>query len=137
MKMNCMFVAIFDKVDETQEQARLLRGLCAAGLIDIYSLAVITKDNRGLVTVKQGGDYGCVGALVGIIFGSLIGLLGGLIGSAAGAVAGALVGWWVDLTAIGVAAEIANSVASSLSPGQSAVVTEMDDESQRLDAHLV
>ena len=120
--------AIFDRLDETQEKARLLRRLCAAGMIDIYSLAVITKDNRGSVTVKQGGDYGCVGALVGIIFGSLIGVLGGLIGFAGGAVAGALVGWWVDLKMVGVATEIANSIACFLSPGQSALVTEMDDE---------
>jgi uncharacterized membrane protein len=135
--MICMLFAIFDRVDETQEKARLLRRLCAAGMIDIYSLAVITKDNHGSVRVKQGGDYNCVGALVGIIFGSLIGMLVGLIGFAGGAVAGALVGWWVDLKTIGVAPEIANSTASFLSPGQSALVTEIDDEPQRLDTKLV
>ena len=135
--MTCMLFAIFDRVDETQEKARLLRRLCAAGMIEIYSLAVITKDNHGSVTVKQGGDCGCVGAVLGIIFGGLMGLLGGLIGFAGGAVAGALVGWWVDLKTIGVAAEIANNAANFLSPGQSALVTEMDDESQRLDTHLV
>jgi uncharacterized membrane protein len=135
--MICTLFAIFDRVDETEEKARLLRRLCAAGMIDIYSLAVITKDNRGSVKVKQGGDCGCVGALLGIFCGCLIGLLGGLIGFAGVAVAGFLVGWWVDLKTIGVAAEIANSVASFLSPGQSALVSEMDDEPQRLDMHLV
>ena len=135
--MICTLCAIFDRVNETEEKARLLRRLCAAGMIDIYSLAVITKDNRGSVKVKQGGDCGCVGALLGIFFGCLIGLLGGLIGFAGVAVAGFLVGWWVDLKTIGVAAEIANSAASFLSPGQSALVSEMDDEPQRLDMHLV
>jgi uncharacterized membrane protein len=128
--MICMFVAIFDRLDETQEKARLLRRLCAAGMIDIYSLAVISKDDHGSATVEQGADCGRVGALLGLVFGSLVGLLGGMIGFAGGAMAGALIGWWVDLKAIGVAAEIVNSVTSYLSPGQSALVTEMDDESQ-------
>src|SRR5436309_14420696 len=105
--MTCMLFAIFDRVDETQEKARLLRRLCAAGMIEIYSLAVITKDNHGSVTVKQGGDRGCVGAVLGIIFGSLMGLLGGLIGFAGGAMAGALVGWRVGLETIGEAADMA------------------------------
>src|SRR4030095_17041073 len=104
--MTCMLFAIFDRVDETQEKARLLRRLCAAGMIEIYSRAVITKDNHGSVTVKQGGDCGCVGAVLGIIFGSLMGLPGGLIGFAGGAMAGALVGWWGDLKTIGGGAEI-------------------------------
>jgi uncharacterized membrane protein len=135
--MICTLFAIFDRVDETEEKVRLLRRLCAAGMIDIYSLAVITKDNRGSVKVKQGGDYGCVGAWLGMFFGCLIGLLGGLIGFVGGAVAGFLFGRWVDLKTIGVAAEIANSAASFLSPGQSALVSEMNDQPQRLDMHLV
>jgi uncharacterized membrane protein len=126
--MICMFIAIFDRLDETQEKARLLRRLCAAGMIDIYSLAVITKDDHGSATVQQGGDCGCVGALLGLAFGSLVGLAGGMIGFVVGAVVGALIGWWIDLKAIGVAAEIVNSVTGYLSPGQSALVTEMDDD---------
>jgi uncharacterized membrane protein len=135
--MICTLFAIFDRVDETEEKARLLRRLCAAGMIDIYSLAVITKDKRGSVKVKQGGDCGCVGALLGMFFGCLIGLPGGLIGFAGGAMAGFLFGRWVDLKTIGVAAEIANSVVSFLSPGQSALVSEMNDQPQRLDTNLV
>jgi uncharacterized membrane protein len=135
--MICTLFAIFDRVDKTEEKARLLRRLCAAEMIDIYSLAVITKDKRGSVKVKQGGDCGCVGALLGMFFGCLIGLPGGLIGFAGGAMAGFLFGRWADLKTIGVAAEIANSVASFLSPGQSALVSEMNDQPQRLDMHLV
>jgi uncharacterized membrane protein len=134
--MICMLISIFDRVEQTEEKARLLRRLCAAGTIDMYSLAIITKDHDGSVSVEQGGDCGYVGALLGMIFGGLIGLLGGLIGFAGGMVAGFLVGWWVDLKAIGVAAEIVKGVTSYLSAGQSALVTEIDDEPQRLDTTL-
>jgi uncharacterized membrane protein len=81
------------------------------------------------VTVKQGADHGRVGALLGMFFGSLIALSGGIVFFAIGAAAGALIGWLVDLEIIGVDVEIVDTVARYLSPGESALVTEIDDES--------
>jgi uncharacterized membrane protein len=118
--MICTVFAIFDGTDETQERAQQLRTLCAEGMVDIYSLAVVSKDPRGSVKVNQGGDYGCVGALVGVASGCVV-----------GATAGAFIGWWVDRKIVGVTVEIVDIVSRHLSPGQSALVTQLDDESLR------
>ena len=59
----------------------------------------------------------------------LIALSGGIVFFAIGAAAGALIGWLVDLEIVGVDVEIVDTVAGYLSPGQSALVTEIDDES--------
>jgi uncharacterized membrane protein len=129
MQMERLSVTIFDSASKTQERAHLLRTLCAEGMIDVYSLAVITKDTYGSVAARQGGDHGRFGAVLGLFFGTLMGSLGGPIGITVGASAGALVGWWVDLKIVGVDIEIVNAVSGYLSPGQSALVTEIDDES--------
>jgi uncharacterized membrane protein len=126
--MVLIILAIFDSPSKTKEKAGLLRARCAEGMIDIYSLAVIDKNAYGSVTVKQGADHGRVGALLGMFFGSLIALSGGIVFFAIGAAAGALIGWLVDLEMVGVDVEIVDTVAGYLS-GQSALVTEIDDES--------
>lgn len=135
--MVCTILAIFDRLDETQARAQRLRALCAAGMVDIYSLAVISKDTGGAIKVNQGGDYGRVGAWVGVVVGSLIGMLGGMLGLVIGATAGALIGWWIDLKIVGVTVEIVDIVARHLSPGQSALVSELDGESLRTGTRLV
>jgi uncharacterized membrane protein len=135
--MERMFLTIFDSPSKTQERAGLLRTQCAEGMINVYSLAVITKDTYGSVAARQGGDHGRFGAVLGLFFGTVLGLffgtlmgsLGGPIGITVGASAGALVGWWVDLKIVGVHIEIVDAVSGYLSPGQSALVTEIDDES--------
>ena len=127
--MVLIILAIFDSASKTKENTGLLRARCAEGMIDIYSLAVIDKNTYGSVTVRQGADHGRVGALLGMFFGSLIALSGGIVFAAIGAAAGALVGWLVDLKIVGVDVKIVDSVARYLSPGQSALVTEIDDES--------
>src|SRR5262245_24900498 len=135
--MVCIVLAIFDRADETQKEVRLLRELSAAGMVDIYSLAVVSKDRGGSVKVNQGGDYGGVGALVGLVVGSLVGLLAGPAGIAVGAACGALTGWWVDRKIVGVTVELVDIVARYLSPGQSALVTELEDDSLHVSARPV
>src|SRR4030095_4549757 len=128
-QMERMFLTIFDSPSKTQERAGLLRTQCAEGMINVYSLAVITKDTYGSVAARQGSDHGRFGAVLGLFFGKLMGSLGGPIGITVGASAGALVGWWVDLKIVGVHIEIVDAVSGYLSPGQLALVTKIDDES--------
>ena len=122
-----MMLAIFETAVEAQEETSLLQAQCAAGMIEIYSLAVITKDTYGSVTVRQAGDHGRVGAMLGMGLGSLIGLPGGLLGAAIGALAVALVGWLIDLQIVGVERAMVDRVAGYLLPGQSALMVEIDD----------
>lgn len=68
--------------------------------------------------------------------GSLVGLLRGPVGVAVGAMVGALIGRWVDLKIVGVTVEIVDIVSRQLSPGQSALVTQLDDESLRMGTRL-
>jgi uncharacterized membrane protein len=126
--MEKMLVIVFDEEGKAYEGARALRDLHAEGSLTLYSSAVIGKDSKGLVSVKQAADQGPVGTAVGLATGSLIGLLGGPVGLAVGAATGTVAGSLSDLVQVGVGEDFLDEVSRQLLPGKTAVVAEVDEQ---------
>ncbi len=126
--MEKMLVVVFDNEPSTYEGSRALKQLDAEGSITIHAEAVIKKDANGKVSVMQVDDDFPVRTVGGTAIGSLVGLLGGPIGLGIGAVAGALAGSIGDLYVAGVNADFLDDVSAVLTPGKSAVITDISEE---------
>jgi len=126
--MEKMLVVVFDNETKTYEGSRALNQLDYEGSITIHAEAVISKNNDGTVTVKQGdGDFP-VRTVSGTAIGSLIGLLGGPAGLAVGAVAGTMAGSFADLFVAGVDSDFLAEVSTTLTPGKYAIVADISEE---------
>jgi uncharacterized membrane protein len=126
--MNKMIVTVFNDESGAYEGVKALEELHTEGSLTLYATAVITKDAKGVVSVKQAADQGPSGTVLGWTTGSLIGLLGGPVGLAVGAATGAIAGSLYDLAQIGVGEDFLAEVSQYLSPGKVAVVAEIDEE---------
>ena len=125
--MDKMVVIVCDNERNAYEGTKALRELHDEGSLTLYATAVIAKDSKGAVSVKQTADQGAVGTVSGLATGSLIGLLGGPLGLAAGAAAGTLAGSLYDLAQVGVGSDFLDEVSRRLLPGKTAVVAEIDE----------
>ena len=126
--MEKMLVVVFDNETKVYEGSRALNQLDAEGSIAIHAEAVISKNNDGTVTVKQGdGDFP-VRTVSGTAIGSLIGLLGGPAGLAVGALAGTMAGSFADLFVAGVNSDFLDEVSNVLTPGKYAIVADISEE---------
>jgi uncharacterized membrane protein len=126
--MNKMIVTVFNDESRAYEGVKALAELHGEGSLTLYATAVITKDSKGVVSVKQTDDQGPLGTVLGFATGSLIGLLGGPVGLAIGAAAGAVGGSVYDLAQLGVGEDFVAEVSQYLSTGKVAVVAEIDEE---------
>jgi uncharacterized membrane protein len=126
--MEKMLVVVFDNETKAYEGSRTLNQLDSEGSITIHAEAVISKNNDGTITVKQGdGDFP-VRTVSGTAIGSLIGLLGGPAGLAVGALAGTMVGSFADLFVAGVDSDFLSEVSNVLTPGKYAIVADVSEE---------
>lgn len=126
--MDRMLVVVFDAETKAYEGKRTLLMMENEGSIVIYAYAVIAKNTKGDVTVKQSDDPGPLGTLTGTSLGSVIGILGGPAGVAIGAAAGLLVGSTVDLDNARVGDDFIDDVSKKLTPGKFAVAAEIQEE---------
>jgi uncharacterized membrane protein len=126
--MDKMLVVAFDDESKAYEGVKSLKELHTEGSLTLYATAVITKDAKGVIVVKQAVDQGPIGTAVGMATGSLIGLLGGPVGLAVGAAAGTLSGSMYDMAQVGVNMDFLDEVSKYLSPGKMAVVAEVEEE---------
>jgi uncharacterized membrane protein len=126
--MDKMVVVVFDNESAAYEGVKALRELHGETSLALYAAAVIAKDAKGAVTVKQAADEGPLGTALGLTTGSLVGLLGGPVGLAVGAMAGSMVGSLYDLAQLGVGEDFLAEVSESLSPGKVAILAEVDEE---------
>ncbi|MBX3276850.1 MAG: DUF1269 domain-containing protein [Acidobacteria bacterium] len=126
--MNKMIVTVFNNESSAYEGVKALTQLHAEGSLTMYATAVIAKDAKGVVSVKQAADEGPLGTALGFTTGSLIGLLGGPIGLALGAATGALAGSLYDIAQLGIGEDFVAEVTQYLLPGKVAVVAEIDEE---------
>jgi uncharacterized membrane protein len=123
-----LIVAVFDNERKAYEGAKALIDMDAEGSITLYASAVIAKDAKGTLHVKQTADQGPLGTGVGLFTGSLLGLLGGPAGVAVGALTGMAGGALYDLATLGIGGDFLDEVGRQLTPGKVAVVAEIWEE---------
>jgi uncharacterized membrane protein len=126
--MDKMLAVVFRDESAAYEGTKALRELHAEGNITLYAAAVIAKDARGKVTIKQGADQGPIGTALGLATGGLIGLLAGPVGVAVGSTAGTMTGSLYDIAHAGVNDDFLADVSQRLSSGKTAVIAEIDEE---------
>lgn len=126
--MNKLLVAIFDTETAANSGLNALRNLHAAGDITLFATAVLTRDAKGLVSIKQSMDAGPIGTATGLAVGSLIGLLGGPAGLAVGALTGTVVGAVRDFWAAGVGLDFIEEATQHLQRGKVALVVEIEED---------
>lgn len=126
--MNKMIVTVFNDESSAYGGVKALKQLHDEASLTLYATAVITKDAKGVVNVKEAADQGPLGTVLGLTTGSLIGLLGGPIGLAVGAMSGAFAGSLYDIAQLGIGEDFVTEVSQYLSPGKVAVVAEIDEE---------
>ena len=126
--MNKMIVTVFNDEASAYKGVNALKELHAEGSLTLYANAVIARDAKGMVSVKQSADQGPVGSALGLATGTLIGLLGGPVGLAIGAATGTLAGSVYDIAQLGVSEDFLAEVSQYLSPGKVAVIAEIDEE---------
>ncbi|WP_426147487.1 DUF1269 domain-containing protein [Polaromonas sp. DSR2-3-2] len=126
--MNKLLVAIFDTETAAVAGLNALRNLHAAGDITLYATAVLARNAKRLVSVKESMDSGPIGTATGLAVGSLIGLLGGPAGVAIGALTGTVAGAVRDFWAAGVGLDFIEEATQHLQPGKVALVAEIEEE---------
>ncbi|HUL11421.1 MAG TPA: DUF1269 domain-containing protein [Methylococcaceae bacterium] len=126
--MDKMIVTVFDNEKNAYEGVKALNDLHWEGSLTLYATAVIAKDAKGMVNVKQAAEEGPTGTVLGFATGSLIGLLGGPVGLAVGGAAGTLAGSVFDIAQLGISDDFLAEASNHLSPGKAAVIAEIDEE---------
>ena len=88
-----LVVAAFNTEEKAGEVLESLKKLQKEQIIFLVNAAIMTKDEKGKVSMKETQDVGAgKGALFGAIAGGLLGLIGGPVGVVVGAAAGAATG---------------------------------------------
>jgi len=99
------------------------------GVIAVHAIRILTRGNGGGIRVDTAYDALPEGTMGGTAVGALLGLLGGPVGLAIGAASGMLIGATADYAKNRVTADFAQHVADQLTPGRTAVVADVYEES--------
>jgi uncharacterized membrane protein len=118
-----LLYAAYDGQDTATRVFKTLRSAQSATGEYIESYAVVSKDLKGKVTVR---DQRRRDAGVGAVVGGIIGLLGGPLGVAAGASAGGAAGYLTG-NAVGIPRGKVDTMKQSLTPDSSALVVVFDE----------
>lgn len=122
--MNQMVVAVFANEGAALDGLRELRDLHGEGGVSLYASAVILKDKKSKVSVRQPAVQGPAGIVLGTIAGGLVGALGGPPAAPLGAY---LVGLLFDLGKFGVDLGFFHDVSKALTAGKAAVLAEVEE----------
>lgn len=125
--MSKYIVCVFDDEKAAYKGAKAVQELDDEGSIALYEGAIISKDEKGAVHVKDAEEEAPLGTLTGMLLGSLIGIIGGPVGVAVGAGLGSLGGLLTDIHNAGVNDDFLDDVAKVLTPGKYAVVAEVSE----------
>jgi uncharacterized membrane protein len=123
--MSRFVVVVFPSEAKAYEGTRALKDLHADGSLTLYGMAVIAKNAKGALSIKEAAESGPLGTAVGAMVGGLVGLLAGPVGALAGMASGTLMGSLVDLFNYGVSEEFVLKVSEELRPGRAAIVAEL------------
>jgi uncharacterized membrane protein len=118
-----LIVAAFQDEDAASEALKALKQAKKDGLIRIQDAAVIRKDEKGKLRIKETADVGGgKGAAFGGVVGAAIGLVAGpalVVPAAVGALIGGLTAKLVDT---GFSDERLKQIGEALEPGTSAII---------------
>ncbi len=125
-----LIVAAFNDEHQAAEALKTLKAQEKEGLIRLVNAAVMVKDAKGRVSVRETQDVDAKhGAAFGAIVGGLVGLLGGpagvIVGAAAGAATGGVAANKIDM---GFADATLKELQSTLKPGSSAILALIQHE---------
>jgi uncharacterized membrane protein len=136
-------VAVFDTQNQAYDAAADLQKLSDDAVIEVKRGAIVTKDEKGNLTVADSKGVGVPwGMLGGGVIGGLLGLMLGPAGAAAGAAAaaaaaggaiglssGVVLGGAADLVGMGLDEDFVSEVSSEMDPGKSALIAELSEGS--------
>jgi uncharacterized membrane protein len=126
--MSKFIVVVFAGETQAYKGSHALKELDAGGSLTLYGMAVVAKDTKGNISIKDAADIGPLGTAVGAVVGGLIGVIGGPVGSLAGAAGGALIGSIGDLFDYGVGQDFLSKVSTELAPGKAALIAEIGED---------
>jgi uncharacterized membrane protein len=123
-----LIVAVFSNTQAACDVAGAIKNLESSGSeIKLKSGILVTKDERGDVSVLDAESHPFRGSKVGIVVGGLIGLLGGAPIAAVGALLGATVGAINDSGMAILRSATVSSIKDAMHPGTTAVILEADE----------
>ena len=119
-----LIVAAFNEEKAADQALEALRQAKKEKLIGILDAAVIRRDEKNKLHLKETADVGggkgvLAGGLVGAVLGLIAGPAGLLVGAAAGALTGGVAGKAIDA---GIPDERLKEIGEALKPGTSAIV---------------
>jgi uncharacterized membrane protein len=125
-----LIVAAFNDEQEAKATLKVLKQLEKEEVIFLVNAAVLTKNDKGNVSIKETQDVKAgKGALFGAVAGGLIGLLGGpagvVVGAAAGAATGGVAANKIDM---GFPDDALKELQETLTPGSSAILALIQHE---------
>lgn len=123
--MDKFIVAVFPDEAGAYAGVRRLKELHRARSLTLVRWAVVQKDAKGAVAVKEVGDPEVGNTVFGALLGGLAGVLGGPVGAAMGMSIGAVFGALGDLRDLDVGEDFLEQVSAELTNGRSAVVAEV------------
>jgi uncharacterized membrane protein len=128
-----IIVATFDDANAAYDAASAIKELKNAGLADFKLKAgvMVSKDDKGNVSVVEGKNRNLLGTMVGAVSGALVGLIGGAPGSVLGAGVGATAGLAGDAVTAGFDDAFVENVTGDMRPGTTAIIVEADEGSTR------
>jgi len=125
-----IIVATFGSVDAAHDAARAIKALKDDGnKFKLKSGVIVSKDERGAVSVLQSDVHLFHGTKVGVVVGGLIGLIGGVPLATVAALLGATVGLINDAGMAILGSATVTSIKSEMKPGMTAVIIEADEAS--------
>lgn len=125
-----LVVAAFANEEKAEQVLKSLKKMQKEQVIFLVNAAVMTKDEKGKVSMRETQDVGSgKGALFGAIAGGLVGLIGGPVGVVVGAAAGAATGGVAaNRIDMGFPDDTLKELQETLTPGSSAIVALIQHE---------
>jgi uncharacterized membrane protein len=125
--MSKFVVIVFPGEAQAYDGTRALKVLHAEGSLTLYGMAVVAKDAKGALSIKEVVETGPLGTAAGALVGGLVGVIGGPVGALAGMAGGSLLGSLFDLYDFGVSEDFVARVSSELGASKTAIVAEIDE----------
>ena len=124
-----IIVAIFSNATAAYDAAKAIKNLKDTGdtKFKLKSGIIVTRDDRGDVSVVEAETHPFRGTKVGLVVGGLIGLMGGAPIAAVAALLGATVGAVNDSGMAILRSFKATSIEDAMHPGDTAVIVEADE----------